>query len=546
MNVAFDPWIPVVDLQGKPERISIVSLFTKGEKFADLAVRPHERVSLMRLFLCIAHAALDGPKDYEEWLQVPTKLPNAAERYLTQWKDSFELFHKTKPWLQVADLQETTKKEDKASPKDKTSPVVLLDFEIASGKNSTLFEHLAESESREVKLERLALNLLTYQNFSSGGGLPIAQWDSVVTKQVGNLDAPCLSQSMTHSLFRGNDLLCTIYLNLPSYESIQETYISFNKAKKKDQNVYNSISLGKPIWENFPTSPKPDSEEAVNATKTYLGRLVPISRWVKLLPNFRMYCCAGFKYDKYEDGFPAEPTASVKIITRQEEQKREVVKAAPSKALWRELSSLLVHRTSEGIGGPIAMSNAPRDEAFDFMVCAITRDQASMDIAMESVFHIKPALVSHNSIHKTEIGGGKNTIGAEGYAIKLRTAIEVYRKEVDWDWERRVEKAGKEKNVLKDKLAEKALLYYWTNVEKSLSLLMMHIEAIGTDQAEPTRNVWRKAIFQIACDAYRSACAKETPRQVKAFVKGWRKLVTNDQQAVSRDDELSYEEEVIA
>ena len=66
MNVAFEPWIPVVTTAGKPDLASLSVVLAEGERFVDLAVRPHERVSLMRLFICVAHAALDGPKDFYE------------------------------------------------------------------------------------------------------------------------------------------------------------------------------------------------------------------------------------------------------------------------------------------------------------------------------------------------------------------------------------------------------------------------------------------------------------------------------------------------
>jgi len=48
MNVAFDPWIPVVTLGGKPKLASLCEVLTQGHLLADLSVRPHERVSLMR------------------------------------------------------------------------------------------------------------------------------------------------------------------------------------------------------------------------------------------------------------------------------------------------------------------------------------------------------------------------------------------------------------------------------------------------------------------------------------------------------------------
>ncbi len=85
MNVAFDDWIPVVTTAGKRQLASLCEVLTNGGRFADLAVRPHERVALMRLFLCVAHAALDGPQDYDQWLEVPSRLPAAARQYLERW-----------------------------------------------------------------------------------------------------------------------------------------------------------------------------------------------------------------------------------------------------------------------------------------------------------------------------------------------------------------------------------------------------------------------------------------------------------------------------
>ena len=529
MNVAFDSWIPVVTLTGQRKLASLNEVLTNGSQYADLAVRPHERVSLMRLFLCVAHAALNGPKDYTEWCKVPKKLPEAVRKYLTLWKDSFELFHKKKPWLQVAELK-AIKKE--AGDSGKTSPVALLDFELATGNNSTLNDHGGQMASRQIEPERLVLNLLTFQNFSSGGGSPVAQWKTVKTSQVGNPDAPCLSQSMAHCLFRGRSLAETIHLNTPTFEKVQSVYKTFTTDKKKG-DTYINVALGRPVWEFFPNSPNKKSDKVVNATKTYLGRLVPISRWIRLIHGSdQMYCCNGFKYDTFKDGFAAEPTAAVRAVTNKDKTGREiserrVVKIDPQKALWRELSSLLVKRSADGLGGPLAIANTSDDTECDFHVCAMTRDQASMDIALESVFHISPAFQNHLATYQTEIQGDRaeKILGAEGYSRKLRWAIEEYRSTIDNDWKPRVKRTqAKEQNALKDRLAQAAFLSYWTTVEKQLPLLMTHIEAIGTDAAIPTRKVWRKMLFSVACEAYEIACGQETPRQMRAFAKGMEKL----------------------
>lgn len=529
MNVASDPWIPVVDTSGKRELTSLCAMLAEGEKFADLAVRPHERVSLMRLFLCVAHAALKGPKDYDEWCEVPDRLPEAVRKYLTIWKDSFELYHKEKPWLQVAGLKGV---EKEGNNDGKTSPVALLDFELATGNNSTLNDHGGQRSFRQIEPERLALNLLTFQNFSSGGGSPVAQWKTKKTSQVGNPDAPCLSQSMAHCLFRGRSLAETLHLNLPTFETIGNVYRGFSTDKKKGDS-YSDVRLGKPIWEFFPESPEKDADRIRNATKTFIGRLVPISRWIRLIHSSdQMYCCNGFKYDTYKDGFPSEPTSAVRLLNTE----RRVVKVDPTKALWRELSSLLVKRSADGIGGPLAMQNAPYSTEFDFHVCAMTRNQASMDIAIESVFHITPAFQVNFPIYQAEV------IKAEGYSRKLRWAIEDYRSMLDSDWKPRVKRTqAKDQQVLKNRLAQTALLSYWTTVEKKLPLLMTHIEAVGTEAAIPTREAWRKMLFSAACEAYKVACGQETPRQMRAFVRGLQKLTGKKNETESETNESTTE-----
>ncbi|EKD82100.1 MAG: hypothetical protein ACD_39C01486G0005 [uncultured bacterium] len=536
MNVAFDPWIPVVTASGKPELASLHAVLAEGEKYVDLAVRPHERVALMRLLICVAHAALEGPKDYFEWCEVPRKLPEASEKYLKDWKDSFDLFHEEKPWLQVKDLTG-----------EKTSPVALLDFELATGNNSTLFDHGGQLSCRNVEPARLALNLLTFLNFSSGGGAPIAQWQTTKTSQVGNPDAPCLSQSMAHCLLRGKSVAETIHLNLPTYEQVGETYKAFKINKKKEFD-YSEIRFGRPVWELFPASPDYGQDRVMNASRTYLGRLVPISRWIRFIHNSdQMFCCNGFKYETYKEGFAAEPTAAVREVKSKDKKgvevkERRVVKVDPAKALWRELTALFVKRTADGLGGPFAMQNAPHDSEFDFHVCAITRDQASMDIALESVFHITPAFRNHFPQYQTEVIGDAKVIGAEGYSRKLRWAIEDYRNAIDADWKSRVKRTqAKEQNALRDRLAQKAFLAYWTKVEMNLHLLITHIEAVGSDDAVPTRDSWRKMLFTAACEAYAGACGQETPRQLRAYAKGFQKLKAEKDEPESDTTETKEE-----
>jgi CRISPR system Cascade subunit CasA len=159
-----------------------------------------------------------------------------------------------------------------------------------------------------------------------------------------------------------------------------------------------------------------------------------------------------------------------------------------------------------------------------------------MDISVESVFHITPSFHSNFAIYQAEV------LEAEGYSRKLRWAIENYRTAIDNDWNPRVRRTqAKQQNALKDRLAQAAFLSYWTTAEKNLPILMTHIEAIGTDNAIPTRKAWRKMLFSATRDAYRIACGQETPRQMRAFAKGWQKLTSKKDEPESNIPETKKE-----
>ena len=505
MNVAFDAWIPVVTTSGRPDLASLCDVFAKGEQFVDLAVRPHERIALMRLFLCVAHASLNGPKDYDEWCEAPGRLSEAVQKYLADWKDSFELFHKEKPWLQVAGLSKAAKGETAQTAIEDWTPVSKLNFSFATGNNTTLFDHCGMSENRSISLGETLLSMLTFQCFSPGGLISQVYWNG---KQSGksSKDSPCVPASMIHAFLRGKNLLATIHLNLPTYEDILFSY--------------GERDFGKPVWEMVPTS-MADSVRVENATATYVGRLVPMTRLIRLhLSCERMLLGDGLVYPSFTDGFPPEPTATVVIRQKGKKEERAILSYRPTKSLWRELAAVVVRRKAEGSGGPLSLRAIQDGKGCDLIVAALARDKATIVDVVESVFHIP------SRFHSTE---GTATYDAEvktaeAMESRLGWAVEIYREEVDHGWEGRLKRAGPAKWILKTKFQSLATNHYWTTVEKNLPILMTHIEAIGTDAAILTREAWRKMLFSSACEAYRISCGQETPRHMRAFAKGWQKL----------------------
>lgn len=520
MNVAFDPWIPVVTATGDRTLASLCSVLTEGEKYVDLAVRPHERVSLMRLFLCVAHAALNGPKDYDEWEQVPKRLPDSARAYLEEWKDSFELFHRERPWLQIAELSSQKDGNPHGDDSSAWTPVSKLNFSFATGNNSTLFDHEgAASSGRNIPLSSTVVSMVTFQCFSVGGLIGQIYWDGIRCGELANpkkdngpvksADGPCVPSSMIHAFLRGEHLFETVHLNLNTHEDIRFSY--------------DSRELGKPIWE-MPPMAFSDEAAIKNATETYVGRLVPLTRAVRLgTCGKNMLIGDGLAYPTFVSGFPQEPSATVLIKNNE----RALLSYRPSRAIWRELAAVVVKQNAEGTGGPLSLRAIQDGEDIDLTVAALGRDKATIVDAVESVFHIPGRLRLPEGTKAYE----EEVKIAENLSRKLGWAIEDYRQEIDGGWEGRLKNAGPKSGELKAKLHSIATTHYWTTVEKNLSLLMTHIEAIGTDQAIPTREAWRKMLYRTAREAYQVACGRETPRQIKAFAKGWEKLTARKSKA---------------
>ncbi|MEW6440776.1 MAG: type I-E CRISPR-associated protein Cse1/CasA [bacterium] len=508
MNVAFDSWIPVVTTTGEQNLTSLCDVLAEGRQYADLAVRPHERVALMRLLLCVSHAGLDGPRDYDEWRHVPSRLPEAVREYLSKWKESFELFHPTRPWLQVAGLEKNGDGPASDLLIRGWTLVSKLNFSFATGNNTTLLDHAGLAADRTFEIGETLLWMLTFQCFSPGGLIAQVYWNSRVTGK-SSKDAPCVQASMIHAFLRGATVQETIHLNLPTHEDIRL--------------IYGDRAIGKPVWEMMPASME-DAAAVDNATATYVGRLVPMTRLIRLDPfGARMLLGDGLVYPVFASGFPPEPSATVMTRRRGgKDEERALLSYRPSEAIWRELPAMVVKRNAGGLGGPLCLGSLRDGEDCDLVAAALARDRAKATIldSTESVFHVPSRLRSSEGAAAYE----SEVKTAENLASRLGWAVETYRQETDQGWEGRLKAAGPGKGELKAKLRSLAATHFWTTVERNVPLLMAHVQAVGTEAADPTRKAWRKMLTAAALESFRAACGQSTPRQMRAFAKGWQRL----------------------
>jgi CRISPR system Cascade subunit CasA len=232
----------------------------------------------------------------------------------------------------------------------------------------------------------------------------------------------------------------------------------------------------------------------------------------------------GFRYLSFAKGGPSETTAIVVANPHGKKDERRLLSYRPGRALWRELAAIVVKRNAEGLGGPLGLRSLAEGDACDLIVTALARKQATVLDTTEAVYPIPPRLRSTagRNVYEAEVQR------AENLEQRLGWAVEEYRRTLDGDWDKRLERAGPDKPKVQARMRSLATTHYWTNLEKRLGLLLNHLDALGTESAVSTRDAWRALVWASARDAYKVACGQETPREIRAFAAGWKKLTHED------------------
>lgn len=494
MNLATEPWIPVVWHDGRQGRVSLLDAFTRGREIADLPVRPHERIALYRLLLCVAHAALDGPQDEDNWLNCLTELPARIPTYLTRWRDAFELFGNGQRFLQVAGLENTREDEGEDNAADK------LDLALASGNNSTLFDN-AGGSNRTFAPAELVRMLVTFQCFSPGGLIGIARWNGQPTA-ASKLAPPavCIASSPLHAFVRKPNLLETVHANLITKE---EFACLAGRAG----------TWGEPVWHRMPSRPG----DLPEITRSYLGRLVPVARAVRLNEDHRTAIIAkGLDYPAFDEIF-AEPSMTLVV----EGDGRKVLRADPNRAIWRQLPAITTLRRGNELGGPLALRRVTDAQTFDLWAGALIANKAKLVDAVESVFAHVPGALLREDGHRVYADGVNH---AERLAGALNRAIAGYRRRLKDEIERG---EGRRRGL---NLKTRAALHYWTEAERlvpELFRLVTNPPPVNPRRGshEFSETPWGRALFQAALAAYDLACPHATPRHMQAYILGRAELL---------------------
>ena len=477
MNLTHDNWLPVIGADGRQRSVSLFELFATAHEIRDLAAKPHEKIALLRLIICITQAALDGPKDFDAWETCRDAIPSAAKRYLEKWKPSFELFGDGPRFLQVPGLKAAKEENDGI-------PATKLDLTLASGNNASLFDNAA-GVPRSVESGRLALTLLAFQCFSPGGTIGVAKWNGVATPSNGSSNhAPCTPSSMLHTYLQGRSLLTTIHLNL------------LNKDECNDLVPGN---WGRPVWELPVTSVK-DVEAIANATGSYLGRLVPLSRSIRLDEEGRkMILANGLDYPLAP--VFREPAATIV----QREELTTVLGVSLGRSIWRQLPAITVKRRSnkDAISGPLALRNIDGSQSCTLWIGALATDKAKIEDAVEAAYDVPAGLFRDTGRKLFE----------EGVELAARWQASVSKSVKAYATTMKLESAPR----------DRALNYFWTRIEQHVPTLLKL-----ADNAETAGDLkiseWGKRVKEAAHASFEHACPHQTPRQIQAFAMGLQQL----------------------
>ena len=314
-NLVDEPWIPVADY----------GLASLNQIFYDTSIRalggnPVQKIAITKLLLAIAQAAFT-PEDNDEWKRIgPEGMAEKSRSYLHGKKGLFFLYG-DKPFLQMPSISNASIQEYGA-----------VQLYTATGNTTVLNQSQVDRKLTDAEKAQLLIFLM---GFAPGG----KKTDNSVVlsknytgksndngKPSTGKPGPALGFSgYLHTLLTGKNIIETLWLNLFTQEQISDIR-------------FFSSGIGVPPWEKMPEGE--DCEIANNLKSCYMGRLVPVSRFV-LLKDSGLHYSEGIAHPTHKEG-GFDLTIAVDSST-----KPKVLWVDPEKRPWRQIVSLLSFFSSD-------------------------------------------------------------------------------------------------------------------------------------------------------------------------------------------------------
>lgn len=477
-NLVDEPWIPIVG----STPVSLRQLFT--ERGLELAGNPIQRIALLKLLLAIAQAAWT-PEDDEAWrlLGIDGMAKHCLD-YLDQWRHKFWLYG-SEPFLQMPAIKKAAKK---------TFGEVMP--EIATG-NTTRFTQ--SHVEKALADDQLAVLIVTLMGFALGG----KNVDTIslslghTKKKSGKAGTHLGHKGYLHHFLKGRDFQESLWFNLLTLDSIKKIGYRNN--------------IGIPPWEKMPEGEIcPRAKSLMNS---FMGRLVPLSRFCLLSDDSRLHYSDGIEHPSHGEG-GRDPSVAVNYCSK----KPSAICADPSKRPWRWLSSML------GFLSTIS-DNLNTQECYQLSQ-GLKRAREFRELRGESSLPIgiwSAGLKTSSNAGEQYVSGTDDFVEStielqldwlgENWFVQLTSQMKRL-EELSKKLNQSVQGYCKEQKADGKKQANKACSLYWQCCESEFRALL---EACAKGP-EALETLWRKYV-EHARAAFDTVCPRETARQLDAWSK---------------------------
>ena len=315
-NLVEEPWIPVV---GKG-LVSLSSVFSDSSLTA-LGGNPIQKIALTKLLLAIAQTAYT-PKDDEDWKNLGADgMAKKSLEYLKDKKDLFWLYGE-KPFLQMSGIKSAEEQN-----------LGVVSYYVATGNTTVLTQSQAETFLSDAEKAMLLIQLM---GFALGGKKTdnkivltagyLGKFNAKGKASTGKFGPNIGFMGFLHSLLLGMSLQESIWINLLTKEDVIGIRIF-------------SAGIGDAPWERMPSGE--DCEIAQALKNSYMGRLLPISRFIYFTENGLHYS-EGILHLGYNEGI-SDPSIAINYHSK----KPKALWVDPEKRPWRQLTSLLAFLGSD-------------------------------------------------------------------------------------------------------------------------------------------------------------------------------------------------------
>jgi CRISPR system Cascade subunit CasA len=492
-NLIDEAWIPVT----QKGLVSLKQIFSDKEISA-LGGTPVEKISVLKLLLAIAQSAYT-PKDEEDWSQLgPNGMCNKVLHYLNEHYDAFWLYGE-KPFLQMPEI------EKKIEDNEKNQSL----YKFGNGAFPDLFPDnntiLTEIDSQEISSDdaKKAIFLISVMNFALKGKQVNSK---IILAENKDMKKPAVAQPgpsigkncYLHAFISSKNLINTIYYSLFTNDNIKNY-------------AFWSNGIGRPFWEEMPKDE--NCMVANNSKKTFLGALVPMSRFM-LFKNGGLYFTEGIIYPSFKDGW-IEPTFIWNA------KKSSILLASTEKKPWRNLSAILSFMASEDYYDCLIIkqfvSRIAKEDSDVFSIWS-----GGLSVAYSDPFGQKPKdkdtyvdseIQLSTAIFKTADKFYQNLKQEMEYMDqldnKIKKCVQNY-----FDSIANNKNNSKAKSNIGKKYASIASSLYWQFCERSFPDL---VDACSDDPTGEKARAMRRIFEENAYKAFDLYCPNQTARQLEVW-----------------------------